>query len=65
MWIIHSIILVTSALRLLGRFATYCAQTTTAKRLLFASTRHFVPRSAEKSGNRLKFFLYPHDDVIF
>ena len=33
----------TSALRLLGRFTTCLAQTTTALRLLFASTWHFVP----------------------
>ena len=52
----------TSALRLIGRFTTCLAQTTTALRLLFASTRHFVSRQCEKIG----FFqiLYHHDDVI-
>ena len=39
----------TSALRLLGRSTTYLTQTTSASRLLFASTRHFVPRECEKN----------------
>ena len=37
-------IFITSALCLLGRFTTCFAQTTTALRLLFALTRHFVPQ---------------------
>ena len=41
----------TSAQRLLGHFTTCLAQTTTPKLLLFASTRHFVPRECEKTGN--------------
>ena len=39
----------TRAQRLLGRFTTCLAQTTTAKRLLFVSTRDFVPRKCEKN----------------
>ena len=31
-------------IRLLGRFTTYFAQTTTASRLLFALGWHFIPR---------------------
>ena len=37
----------TSALRLLGYITTCLAQTTTASRLLFASTWHFVPQECE------------------
>ena len=47
--IIQYVLCITSALRLLGRFTTYLAQTTTAKRLLIASTRHSVPRGCEKN----------------
>ena len=42
-------IMIISALRLLGRFTTCLAETTTAKRLLFALTRHFVPLECEKN----------------
>ena len=38
----------TSALRLLSRFTTCLTRTTTGLRLLFASTRLFVPRKCKK-----------------
>ena len=37
-----------STLRLLGRFTTCLAQTTTASRLLFALGWHFMPQECEK-----------------
>ncbi len=48
----------TSTLRLLGRFTTCLAQTTTASRLLFDSTRHFVPREFEKIENIVDFLFF-------
>ena len=42
------IFIITSTLRLLGRF-TCLAQTTIASRLLFALGRHFIPRECEKN----------------
>ena len=57
----------TSTLRLLGRFTTRLAQTTTGSRLLFALGRHFIARECEKIGNFRVFswfFLYHHDDVL-
>ena len=62
--------IVNSALRLLDRFMTYLAQTTTAKRL-FASTRYFVPRQCEKNWKISIFyflffkFYYAHDGTKF
>ena len=57
----------TSALRLLDRLTTCLAQITTASRLLFASTQHFVPQNAGKSEN-FRFVIFSncvtHDDVI-
>ena len=37
---------------MLGRFTTSIAQTTTAKRLLFALTRHFVSRKYDKDRDK-------------
>ena len=50
----------TSTLRLLGRFTTCLAQTTTALRLLFALGRHFIPRECEKNWkfSSLLFFKF-------
>ena len=49
-----------SRIRLLGRFTTCLAQTTTASRLLFALGWHFMPRECDFKKN----FLYHCDDVI-
>ena len=48
----------TSALRLIGRFITCLAQTTTASQLLFVSTRHFVLGNVEnRKFSILKIFF--------
>ena len=52
-------------IRLLGRFTTCLAQTTTASRLLFALGWHFMPRECDFfwKFSSLKI-LYHYDDVI-
>ena len=56
-------------IRLLGRFTTCVAQTTTALRLLFALGWHFKPHECEFfwKFSSLKFWkkLYDYDDVLF
>ena len=49
--LLSCVLLYTSTLRLLGRFTTCLAQTTTASRLLFALGRHLPLGNAKKIGN--------------
>ena len=56
-------------IRLLGRFTTCLAQTTTAWRLLFALVWHFMPQECDffLKFSSLNFFkiLYHYNDVKF
>ena len=58
-------LILTSELRLLGRLTLCLAKTTTASRLLFALTWHFVPRKCKKKLEIIDFeFLFKFCTII-
>ena len=66
--VVIDIVCLLARIRLLGHFTTCLAQTTTAKRLLFALGWHVMPRECDFFGNfrfvNFKNFWYHYDDVI-